>query len=82
MNPGRTSHRVINVDLNKQVMKVDGELPVLLTELEYVIADLYITLHIQKGIHNDDIDNLFNEVKENGMKTAWNTIKKARNIEG
>lgn len=84
MNPGRTGRRVINVDFkdDDQKMNIKGELPVLLSELEYIIADLYITLHMERGISNKDIDTLFDEVKNNGMKSAWKIIKEVRKIEG
>ena len=81
MNPERTGRRVINVDVERENYRIEGELPALLTELEFIVADMYINM-LGQGLYNKDINDIFDLVRKNGIESAWKTIKLENEITG
>ena len=81
MNPERTGRRVINVDTENKDFRINGELPTLLTELEFIVADMYITM-LGQGFYNKDINDIFDNVRQKGIESAWKTIKLENEITG
>lgn len=81
MNPERTGRRVINVDVERENYRIEGELPALLTELEFIVADMYITM-LGQGLYNKDINDTFDTVRQNALNTAWKVIKLENEITG
>ena len=80
-NPERTGRRVIKIDSEKSEYRINGDVPVILSELEFAVADVYITL-VGLGLQNKDINDLFDKVRENGLKNAWKIIKLENNLSG
>ena len=80
MNPERTG-RMINVDVERENYRINGELPTLLTELEFIVADMYITM-LGQGLYNKDINDTFDTVRQNALNTAWKVIKLENEITG
>lgn len=74
MNPERTGRRMINVDVKNKDFKIEGELPILLTELEFIMADIYFTM-LEKGFYNKDVNDVFDEVRKNVAEKVWKIIK-------
>lgn len=74
MNPERTGRRVINVDVERENYRIEGELPALLTELEFIVADMYIIM-LGQGLYHKDINDVFDLVRKNASETAWKVIK-------
>lgn len=81
MNPERTGRRVIKVDAEKEDFRINGELPALLTELEFIVADMYIIM-LGQGLYNKDINDIFDNVRQNALNTAWKIIKLENEITG
>ena len=65
---------MINVNAEEKVFNLDGSVPRLLVELEYIFADLFTKMYISERLSTDVIDELFREAKENGVNAAWDVI--------
>ena len=81
MNPERTGRRVIKADAENKDFRINGDIPTLLTELEFIVADIYITM-LGQGLYNKDINDTFDTVRQNALNTAWKVIKLENEITG
>ena len=72
---------MINVNADKYDFKIEGDTPALLTELEFIVADMYITM-LHQGFYNKDINDIFDLVRKNALENAWKVIKLENEITG
>lgn len=69
---------MIKVDVENKVFELTGDHLTQLVELEYAIADLYITLHIEKGYSKEIVDDVFEECVRKGVLRAKEVIEEVK----
>ena len=69
---------MIKVDAERKIFNLQGTVPRLLVELEYIFADLYTQMYISQGLSSDVIYELLDEARENGIDKAWDAILETR----
>ena len=69
---------MIKVDAERKIFELNGTVPRLLVELEYIFADLYTQMYVSQGLSTDVIYELMDEARENGIDAAWDAILETR----
>ncbi len=69
---------MINVDGERKIFKLQGSVPRLLVELEYIFSDLYTQMYVSQGLSSDVIYELLDDARENGIDKAWDAILETR----
>ena len=78
----RTGRRVISIDLeNNKHLKAEGEIQTLLSQMQFIIAFLYMEL-ILKGLDPMACQAMFDQVIDRGMKLGHKVENEKNEVKG
>ena len=69
---------MIKVDAKNNIFDLNGGVPRLLVELEYIVADIYTKMVVSELIDEEVAERLLEESKEYGIERAKVAIKEVR----